>query len=256
VLHLELISEERDILLAKKYPIRDGIVVGDLQLPDSLDGERSYLRAYTNWMRNYGPNQYFMQPLPVLNPYKRIVASEGISQWTNQGVNLQSDKASFGPREEVNLNLQLSDAKGRPAPATLSVSVWDAEQLVPIRREKDIQASMQLSPIAEELGTDRFSYPIETSISITGKVTDAKGNGVATDVTAFVNEFQGMIELSSNAAGDFAMENMEFYGSMRLGLVAADCSTPGTAQSTCGLASSTLFSQSHYPSHTCKSFRT
>ncbi len=222
VLYLELISEERDILLAKKYPIRDGIVVGDLQLPDSLDGERYYLRAYTNWMRNYGPNQYFMQPLPVLNPYKRIVASEGISPWTNQGVNLQSDKVSFGPREEVNLRLQLSDAKGRPAPATLSVSVWDAEQLVPIRREKDIQASMQLSPIAEELGTDRFSYPIETSISITGKVTDAKGNGVATDVTAFVNEFQGMIELSSNAAGDFAMENMEFYGSMRLGLVAAD----------------------------------
>ena len=222
VLHLELISEERDILLDKKFPIRDGIVVGDLQLPDSLDGERYYLRAYTNWMRNYGPNQYFMQPLPVLNPYKRIVASEGISQWTNQGVNLQSDKASFGPREEVNLNLQLSDAKGRPAPATLSVSVWDAEQLVPIRREKDIQASMQLSPIAEELGTDRFSYPIETSISITGKVTDAKGNGVATDVTAFVNEFQGMIELSSNAVGDFAMENMEFYGYMRLGLVAAD----------------------------------
>ncbi len=222
VLYLELISEERDILLAKKYPIRDGIVVGDLQLPDSLDGERYYLRAYTNWMRNYGPNQYFMQPLPVLNPYKRIVASEGISPWTNQGVNLQSDKVSFGPREEVNLRLQLSDAKGRPAPATLSVSVWDAEQLVPILREKDIQASMQLSPIAEELGTDRFSYPIETSISITGKVTDAKGNGVATDVTAFVNEFQGMIELSSNAAGDFAVENMEFYGSMRLGLVAAD----------------------------------
>jgi hypothetical protein len=138
VLHVELISEERDILLAKKYPIRDGIVVGDLQLPDSLDGERYYLRAYTNWMRNYGPNQYFMQALPVLNPYKRIVAAEGISQWINQGVQLQSDKFNFGPREEVNLTLQLSDPKGRPAPATLSVSVWDAEQLVPIRRETDL----------------------------------------------------------------------------------------------------------------------
>jgi hypothetical protein len=222
VLHVELISEERDILLAKKYPIRDGIVVGDLMLPDSLDGERYYLRAYTNWMRNYGPNQYFMQALPVLNPYKRIVAAEGISQWTNQGVNLQSDKLNFGSREEVNLRLQLSDPKGRPVPATLSVSVWDAEQLVPIRRETDILTSLQLSNIPEELGTDRFSYPIETSISVTGKVTDAKGKGVGADVTAFVNEFQGMIDLSSNAAGDFAMENMEFYGSMRLGLVAAD----------------------------------
>ena len=222
VLHVELISEDRDILLAKKYPIRDGIVVGDLQLPDSLDGERYYLRAYTNWMRNYGPNQYFMQALPVLNPYKRIVTTEGISQWINQGVKLQSNKINFGPREEVNVTLQLSDPKGRPAPATLSVSVWDAEQLVPIRRETDIQKSLELSEIPETLGTDRFSYPIETSIAVTGKVTDAKGRGIGTDVTAFVNEFQGMIELTSNAAGDFAMANMEFYGAMRLGLVAAD----------------------------------
>ncbi len=222
VLHVELISEERDILLAKKYPIRDGIVVGDLLLPDSLDGERYYLRAYTNWMRNYGPNQYFMQALPVLNPYKRIVAAEGISQWTNQGVTLQSDKSNFGPREEVNLRLQLSDPKGRPAPAILSVSVWDAEQLVPIRRDTDIQASLQLSAIPETLSTDRFSYPIQSRISVTGKVTDVKGNGLAAEVTAFVNEFQGMIDLKSNASGDFAMEEMEFYGSMRLGLVAAD----------------------------------
>lgn len=222
VLHVELISEERDILLAKKYPIRDGIVVGDFLLPDSLDGERYYLRAYTNWMRNYGPNQYFMQALPVLNPYKRIIASEIDEQWTNQGVQLQSDKANFGPREEVNLRLQLTDEKGRPAAANLSVSIWDAEQLVPIRRLVDVVPSLQLSEIPETLGTERFSYPIETSISVTGKVTDAKGKGVGTDVTAFVNDFQGLISMASNAEGDFAMENMEFYGPMRLGLVAAD----------------------------------
>lgn len=222
VLHVEVISNARDILLAKKFPIRDGIVVGDLLLPDSLDGEQYYLRAYTNWMRNYGPNQYFMQALPVLNPYKRIVASEINEQWTNRGVQLQSDKANFGPREEVNLRLQLTDEKGRPAAATLSVSIWDAEQLVPIRREVDVVPSLKLSEIPETLGTERFPYPIEMSISVTGKVTDAKGKGVGTDVTAFVNDFQGLISLTSNAEGDFAMENMEFYGSMRLGLVAAD----------------------------------
>jgi hypothetical protein len=222
VLHVELISDARDILLAKKYPIRDGIVVGDLQLPDSLNNERYYLRAYTNWMRNYGPNQYYMQSLSVLNPYKRVVAEEAQQDWSNQGVTLQADKETFGAREEVNLRLQLRDGKGRPAAATLSVGVWDAEQLVPIRRETDIQASLQLNDIPEALGTDRFSYPIQSLISVTGKVTDAKGKGVGTDVTAFVNEFQGMIDLTSNASGDFAMDNMEFYGSMRLGLVAVD----------------------------------
>ncbi len=222
VLHVEVISNERDILLAKKFPIRDGIVVGDLLLPDSLDAEQYFLRAYTNWMRNYGPNQYFMQALPILNPYKRIVASEAFDLWKNQGVQLQSDKSNFGPREEVSLRLQLSDAKGRSAPATLSVSVWDAEQLVPIRREADMGSVLQLSQIPETLGTERFSYPIETRITVNGKVTDEKGKGQSTEITAFVNDFQGMISLTSNASGDFALENMEFYGSLRLGLLAAD----------------------------------
>jgi hypothetical protein len=83
-------------------------------------------------------------------------------------------------------------------------------------------SSLQLSDIPETLGTERFSYPIETRITVNGKVTDEKGKGQATEITAFVNDFQGMISLTSNATGDFAMENMEFYGSMRLGLVAAD----------------------------------
>jgi hypothetical protein len=222
VLHVEAISEARDILIAKKYPIRDGIVVGDLYLPDSLAGERYFLRAYTNWMRNYGPNQYFMQPLSVLNPYKRIVQEEAQQDWTNQGVTLQADKATFGAREEVNLRLQLRDEKGRPAAATLSVGVWDAAQLIPIRSQVDPAGSLALSDISETLGTARFSYHIEDRLRVEGKVSDDKGKGLATEVTAFVNDFQGTISVPSTAAGDFALEEMEFYGSLNLGLVAAD----------------------------------
>ena len=222
VLHVEVISEARDILISKKYPIRDGIVVGDLYLPDSLDGERYFLRAYTNWMRNYGPNQYFMQPLSVLNPYKRIVQEEAQQEWSNRGVTLQSDKATFGAREEVNLRLQLRDEKGRPPAATLSVGIWDAAQLIPIRSQSDPGSSLALTEISEALGTDRFSYPIEDRLRVEGKVSDNKGKGVATEITAFVNDFQGMISVSSTAEGEFALEEMEFYGSLNLGLVAAD----------------------------------
>jgi len=222
VMHLELINEERDILMSQKYPIRDGIVVGDLLLPDTLSGERYFLRAYTNWMRNYGPNQYFIYPLSVLTPYQRIAPEEAIQSWTNQGVSIQVDKQSFGPREEVGLVLQLRDSQGRPAPATLSVGIWDAEQVLPIPRGPDLPSSLGLSDIPVSLGTDRFSYPIETQLSVSGKVTDDKGRGVATEITAFINEFQGMLSLPSTLEGDFRIEGMEFYGSMRLGLVAAD----------------------------------
>lgn len=222
VLHVEVISNDRDLLIEKKFPIRDGIVVGDFYLPDTLNGEKYFLRAYTNWMRNYGPNHYFLQPISILNPYKRIVNEEAVSTWANQGVSLKVDKPVFGPREKVTLTLKLTDSKGRPAATTFSVGAWDAEQLVPIQRVSEMSKSLSLAEVPENLGLDRFSYPVEKHLKFSGKVTDEKGKGVATDVTAFVNDFQGMIDLQSNGDGNFALEEMEFYGPMRLGFSASD----------------------------------
>jgi hypothetical protein len=222
VLHVEVISSDRDLVIEKKFPIRDGIVVGDFYLPDTLSGETYFLRAYTNWMRNYGPNQYFMQPLSVLNPYKRIINEESVSAWTNEGVSLQSDKIVFGAREKVTITLKLTDPKGRPTASTLSVGVWDAEQLVSIQRYPEMNQSLNLSGVSETLGLDRFSYPVEKQLRFSGKVSDEKGKGVAADVTAFVNDFQGMIELQSNTEGNFNLDEMEFYGPMRLGFAASD----------------------------------
>jgi hypothetical protein len=173
-------------------------------------------------MRNYGPNQYFLQPLTVLNPYKRIVNEESTSSWATKGIALHPDKAVFGPREKVTLTLKITDSKGKPAASTLSVGVWDAEQLVPIRRYSEMNGSLDLSGVPENLGLDRFSYPIEKSLKFSGKVTDEKGKGVATEVTAFVNDFQGIIDLQSDSEGNFTLDEMEFYGPMRLGFAASD----------------------------------
>jgi hypothetical protein len=85
-----------------------------------------------------------------------------------------------------------------------------------------MKQSLELSGVPESMGLDRFSYPVEMSLKFSGKVTDDKGRGVATDVTAFVNDFQGMIELQSTSEGNFALEDMEFYGPMRLGFAATD----------------------------------
>jgi hypothetical protein len=222
VLHVELISGERDMVIEKKFQIRDGIVVGDFYLPDSLSEEKYFIRAYTNWMRNYGPNQYFLQPISILDPYKRIAPEETFTSWANQGATIKSDKAQFGPREKVTVTLNVSNAKGQAIPATLSVGVWDARQVVPVRRTVEMGEVLDLQGVPESLGLDRFSYPVEKSISLSGVVSDEKGKGTAAEVTAFVNDFQGMIDLESKSDGTFSMEEMEFYGPMKLAFSASD----------------------------------
>jgi hypothetical protein len=222
VLHLELVSGERDIVIEKKFQIKDGIVVGDFYLPDTLSGEKYFLRAYTNWMRNYGPNQYFLQPISILDPYKRIAPEETFTNWKNQGTAMQADKTQFGTREKVTVTLKVSNDKGQSIPATLSVGVWDARQLVPVRRTLEMADALSLKGVSENLGLDRFSYPIEKSLKLSGNVTDEKGKGTAAQVTAFVNDFQGMIDLESGSNGTFVLDDMEYYGPMKLAFSAMD----------------------------------
>ncbi|MFN3998736.1 carboxypeptidase-like regulatory domain-containing protein [Algoriphagus sp.] len=222
VLHVELISGERDIVIEKKFQIRDGVVVGDFYLPDSLSGEKYYIRAYTNWMRNYGPNQYFLQPLSILDPYKRIAPEEAVSSWKNQGVVIRADKSQFGPREKVTVTLNVSDLKGQAIPANLSVGVWDARQLVPVKRTLEMEKVLDLKGVSETLGLDRFSYPIEKSLNLAGSVTDEKGKGTSASVTAFVNDFQGMIDMESGNDGTFVLDELEYYGPMKLAFSASD----------------------------------
>lgn len=222
VLHVELISGERDMVVEKKFQIRDGIVVGDFYLPDSLSEEKYYIRAYTNWMRNYGPNQYFLQPISILDPYKRIAPEETVTTWENQGAAIKSDKTQFGPREKVTVTLNVSDEKGQAIQANLSVGVWDARQVVPVKRTVEMETVLDLQGVPETLGLDRFSYPIEKSLNLAGSVTDEKGKGTSASVTAFVNDFQGMIDLESGSNGNFVMEEMEFYGPMKLAFSASD----------------------------------
>ena len=222
VMYLEVISADRDIVLEKKFQIRDGVVVGDFYLPDSLAEEKYFLRAYTNWMRNYGPNHYFFQPLSILDPYKRVAPEESVSSWQNVNASVVTDKAEVGAREKVNVTLSVFKQQGMPMPAILSVSVWDAEQIVPIRKNGEMADLLDLQSVPEDLGLDRFSFPIEKSLSLSGTVLDDKGKGTAAEVTAFVNDFQGMIELESGSDGTFSLENMEFFGPMKLAFVAAD----------------------------------
>ncbi|TDQ17453.1 TonB-dependent receptor-like protein [Algoriphagus boseongensis] len=222
VLHVEIINPERDLVIEKKFPIRDGIVVGDFYLPDSMAEEKYFLRAYTNWMRNYGPGQYYLQTLTILDPYKRIAPEEAVSNWTNQGVNLKADRPNFGTREKVTLTLKVSGEGGRAIPATLSLGVWDARQLVPIQRNLEMSEALNLQQVPENLGLDRFSYSIEKSLRLEGKVTDDKGKGTSAEVTAFVNDFQGMIDMESGSDGTFLVEDMEFYGPMKMAISALD----------------------------------
>ena len=222
VLHVELINGTRDFIVEKKFQIRDGIVVGNFTLSDSLTEEKYFLRAYTNWNKNYGPRHYFTAPLSILTPFQRVEESEAGAPKPADRLGILADKKNYGPREKVTLTLNTKNLRGAAVQAKLSVSVLDQSQIVPIPEQTDIRSSLELEEIEATMTLDRFSYPVEKSLSQKGIVLDEKGKPVAGQVIAFVNDFEGMLEMEANPKGEFAIEQMEFYGPMKLAIQATD----------------------------------
>ncbi len=220
VLYVELINANRDYIIEKKFKIFDGAVAGNFHLPDSLSQENYFLRAYTNWNRNYGPEHLYVQPLQVLDLYTRIqpTASSESSSLTS----VYADQVSYEAREKVTLTISAKNQDQKALQTILSVSVLDQTQVPLISYPVSIDKQLTLDKISDKVDLNRFAYTIEKGITQKGKTVDEKGKGEEAEITIFVNDFEGMIDLQSDKSGEFILEDMEFYGPMKLAIQAMD----------------------------------
>jgi hypothetical protein len=64
-LYVDLVSSESKIISREIIRLDDGMGIGDFKLTDSIPGGIYHLRAYTNWMRNFGDNFIFDKQITV-----------------------------------------------------------------------------------------------------------------------------------------------------------------------------------------------
>jgi hypothetical protein len=74
VAYVELLGPDRRPVLQTKLALRNALGQGTLALPAGLPTGRYVLRAYTNWMKNAGPDFYFQAPLTVVNTWQPLAA--------------------------------------------------------------------------------------------------------------------------------------------------------------------------------------
>ena len=66
-LNVELIDENDSVKAWIKLPVVRGTTWGDFKLQDTLPQGNYRIRAYTNWMRNSGPEYYFDKEVTIVN---------------------------------------------------------------------------------------------------------------------------------------------------------------------------------------------
>lgn len=73
IVYVELINGENKIERQLKLPMQSGVTWGDFKLTDSLSEGNYRIRAYTQWMRNAGPEFFFDKTIKIGNSWANEV---------------------------------------------------------------------------------------------------------------------------------------------------------------------------------------
>ncbi len=71
IAYLELLDTGNNSIIQAKIQLIDGIGYGDLFIPSNFNSGNYIFRAYTKWMRNCGPEEFFHSIITIINPFRK-----------------------------------------------------------------------------------------------------------------------------------------------------------------------------------------
>src|SRR6476661_4880303 len=74
VAYVEVLDADGKAVAQAKIALKEGQGSGSLFIPLSAASGRYTLRAYTNWMKNFGSSQLFEKPIVLVNTLKNLDA--------------------------------------------------------------------------------------------------------------------------------------------------------------------------------------
>jgi hypothetical protein len=152
ILYVELLSPESKIISRNVTRLEEGLGHGDMILSDSIGVKPGtyQLRAYTNWMRNYGDDFVFKKEIQIIAPTKDNVD------------NATANNAAATPSKEK---------KNKPASGSQNIK--------PLRVDFFPEGGSLIENISGAVAfkaTDPYGNPIE----IVGTVFDSNGKTIST----------------------------------------------------------------------------
>ncbi len=136
-LYVELINPGKQMVMEKSLRIDSGFASNNFVLPDMLKEGNYYFRAYTNLNRNFGDSSLFVKVIPILGENDAVDSLSRVETKSDGSILISPDKKTYHAREKIILNLEVKEEMK----SNLSVSVTDANQVIPISITSDIQGS-------------------------------------------------------------------------------------------------------------------
>ena len=147
--YVELINENDSVKKQIKLPLTAGLGWGDFKLPDTLQEGNYRIRAYTQWMRNAGPDFFFDKTIKIGNAWANKVFTSTAYTFSRK----EQD-------EQVNAVIKFSDKQGQPyGGQPVTYQVWLKDKLA--ERGKGTTGIN---------GALSFSFTAKTGLAASGKI--------------------------------------------------------------------------------------
>lgn len=213
VLYVEWINSDHKIIYSSILKIEDGRCWGDIPLSKNIKPGEYMLRAYTNWMRNYGERYIFHKQITVFSYRHNVDPAETADMKIPAPfkIEIKPEKGNYKLREKVKLSISITNNKNLPVPANLSVSVTDAEVVVPPVKQKHIMSgALAVDPLIDDM---IFQHSLEKGITVSGRAFHNRK-----PLTAPINIVQNngnFLTAQSSEQGYFAITDLNYYDSMQ-----------------------------------------
>ena len=205
VLYVDLLDSIGTVIENHILKIENGMTHGDFVLPLDLPPGNYYIKAYTNWMRNF--NEVFIKPVPIikLNSFIEPQANTPVLALGKVKVTLTADKQQYKTRSSVGINVNVSN-DSIPQLANFSVSVVDQSAVAQLNNLPTIYSLLDKSK-AEKASMIRLKYPLEQGITLSGNITPYPSNFVLTNQSASTKKVEGVKKETFQVAAALLSKN-------------------------------------------------
>lgn len=104
IVYVELFNQDNNVINVKKILLKQGECVSDLILPRKLETGYYYIRAYTNYMKNFGPGIFFYKRIKIVNPFHRIKYQDNVDVAHDKmklDISAESGKIVYGVENKI-----------------------------------------------------------------------------------------------------------------------------------------------------------
>lgn len=211
VLYADLVDARGEVLISRIVKLEHGAGHGDFVLPSGLAAGTYFLRAYTNWMRNYGTASTFSMPIYVAAPTERL-NPVALEKMNSDLLMVSGIKSTYLISDSIKLTLGIDTAA--LSHADISISVTETSQAFDIQNRPKIGEVLFFEDELPQGALLDFIYPIEYGITVDGKVIPPKRKSSAFQLTVIQGNMDSLFSITTDRAGRFRLSNLHFQDSV------------------------------------------